>query len=302
MDDKLQTIENMNTGNVTVIRVVKGGTMKRSTIIILGVSLMLAFGCATVGADVMKSDAKMTQHYESSIFKVTDGGKFSLEILLPEKGLELGVNKVDIIIHNARDKDVTKAKLTVKPWMRAMGHGTKEQVVISEKGGGLYTVSNINFSMTGKWELQVDVREGKVSDKAIIELPVVGAMGHTSMMKAPDASMIDQAASKMSRDGLYQISYESRVDPVPVNRIHSWSITVKTKDGKPVENAKIKIAGDMPEHGHGFPTEPEVTGYLGEGKYLVEGIKFSMPGWWVVEFHVMAGGKMDNAGFNLVVK
>ena len=40
----------------------------------------------------------------------------------------------------------------------------------------------------------------------------------------------------------------------------------------------------MPEHGHGFPTVPEVTEYLGDGKYLVEGLKFSMPGWWVGQF------------------
>jgi hypothetical protein len=42
-------------------------------------------------------------------------------------------------------------------------------------------------------------------------------------------------------------------------------------NGEPVENATIAVDGDMPEHGHGLPTCPQVTKYLGNGDYLVEG-------------------------------
>jgi hypothetical protein len=58
----------------------------------------------------------------------------------------------------------------------------------------------------------------------------------------------------------------------------------------------------MPEHGHGMPTQPEVTQELSGGEYLVEGMKFSMPGWWVMKFHIKTIDKEDHATFNLLLK
>ena len=58
----------------------------------------------------------------------------------------------------------------------------------------------------------------------------------------------------------------------------------------------------MPEHGHRLPTQPKVTKNFGDGTYLVEGIKFSMPGWWVMTFAIKAGGKTDTVTFNLQLK
>jgi hypothetical protein len=58
----------------------------------------------------------------------------------------------------------------------------------------------------------------------------------------------------------------------------------------------------MPEHGHGLPTQPEVTKGMGDGDYIVQGIKFSMPGWWVITFKVKAQDMDDTVTFNLVVQ
>jgi hypothetical protein len=55
----------------------------------------------------------------------------------------------------------------------------------------------------------------------------------------------------------------------------------------------------MPQHGHGLPTQPLVTAYLGDGTYLVEGMKFQMGGWWVVDFTIEANGQSDTVRFNL---
>jgi len=63
----------------------------------------------------------------------------------------------------------------------------------------------------------------------------------------------------------------------------------------------IRVDGDMPEHGHGLPTRPRVTAYLGNGDYLVEGMKFQMTGWWYVEFDVSAGGTQDTVRFDFVL-
>ncbi|MDF1526598.1 MAG: FixH family protein [bacterium] len=277
--------------------------MKKAILSLMILGLISWTGCATTQTahDDGGMHAPMTQHYEDSIFKVTENGEFSVEVLFPDKKVEMGVNNVDLIIHNKKDEDVTGAKITVTPWMPSMGHGVMETPVANEKGGGLYNVKNVVFSMTGDWELRLEIASGSTADSVKIPLPPVGAMGHTHTMKAPSPSEIDTSMEKTSMKGQFNVSYKSDVHPIPVNRLLSWNLDVKTADGQPVKNAQIKILGDMPEHGHGFPTEPEVSGTMEDGQFLVEGLKFSMPGWWVVTFHITAGEMMDQVSFNLLL-
>jgi hypothetical protein len=49
----------------------------------------------------------------------------------------------------------------------------------------------------------------------------------------------------------------------------------------------------MPEHDHGLPTAPAVTRNLGNGDYLVEGLRFHMNGYWELEFTITARGATD---------
>ena len=88
-------------------------------------------------------------------------------------------------------------------------------------------------------------------------------------------------------------------ESIKVGRLHSWNIQVVTADGTPVDSAKITVDGGMPQHGHGLPTKPIVTQHLGEGKHLVEGMKFNMGGWWTVTFTVDAPAGADSVTFNL---
>ena len=83
-----------------------------------------------------------------------------------------------------------------------------------------------------------------------------------------------------TRDGKhFRVSYKSKVEPLPLNRIHSWILHVDTLNDKPVGKATISVHGGMPAHKHGLPTQPEVT-ETGIGDYLMEGLKFSMTGIW----------------------
>jgi len=250
----------------------------------------------------LEKHSATTKHYEGSLHSMMDNGEFSVEIILPDEGLEMGVNKIDLIIHDKKDKDVPGAAVTVTPWMPEMDHGVSEPPTVQEKGGGLYVVEDLTLTMTGKWELRLKVVKGKIEDTAVIALPMVGAMGHMHDMKAPDMEKMDMATEKESAKGLFKVSYESRTTPIPLNKIISWELEVKRTGGGKVESANITVVGDMPEHGHGFPTVPEVTEHLGDGRYLVEGLKFSMPGWWVVNFHIMDKDMMDSVSFNLMVE
>jgi len=112
---------------------------------------------------------------------------------------------------------------------------------------------------------------------------------------------LDLSATRLSAQGLYRIRYVSRRDPIPLNQIHTWTIHIETADGRPVEHAAVSVDGKMPQHIHGLPTRPQVTKELGHGDYLVEGLKFHMLDWWVVEFQVDAAGARDIVRFDLVL-
>jgi hypothetical protein len=115
-------------------------------------------------------------------------------------------------------------------------------------------------------------------------------------------SDLDLSTTRLSNQGVYKVSYAPRRGPIAINQIHAWTIHVETADGRPVTDAAITVDGDMPQHGHGLPTRPQVTKHLGNGDYLVEGMKFQMGGWWVVDFTIDANGQQDTVRFNMILK
>ena len=127
-------------------------------------------------------------------------------------------------------------------------------------------------------------------------------MGHEhAMMHAPPPKDLDYATEKMTVNDTFKVSYKSTGGLIRINRIHSWELTIRDADGQPVNDAKVTVVGDMPEHGHGLPTQPEVFNMGVDGFYRIDGMKFQMPGWWVVTISVMADGVHDAVSFNLDV-
>jgi hypothetical protein len=57
----------------------------------------------------------------------------------------------------------------------------------------------------------------------------------------------------------------------------------------------------MPQHDHGLPTSPQATEYLGGGRYRIEGIEFTMRGWWQLRFGISAAAGSDSVVFNIVL-
>lgn len=123
-----------------------------------------------------------------------------------------------------------------------------------------------------------------------------------------DAMGMDMSGGSMPADlldaqptdnGQFRVSAVSRIDPVVINETHAWTLRVETAGGDAVENARIEIAGGMPEHDHGFPTAPRVTQDLGEGEYLLEGMRFNMGGVWVLTLEISAGGESDSLTFEI---
>jgi hypothetical protein len=77
---------------------------------------------------------------------------------------------------------------------------------------------------------------------------------------------------------------------------------LETADGQLVENATVTIDGGMPQMGHGLLTHPQVPEYVGNGDYLIEGVKFEMTGWWVMDFIITADGQSDTVRFNMMLQ
>jgi hypothetical protein len=89
------------------------------------------------------------------------------------------------------------------------------------------------------------------------------------------------------------------LSPIVIGKLHSWTVTLTTPRGKPVQHAEISITGGMPQHGHGLPTRPQVTGEPAPGRYLIEGMKFNMRGWWTLTLTIQGSAGPDSVTFNL---
>jgi hypothetical protein len=112
---------------------------------------------------------------------------------------------------------------------------------------------------------------------------------------------LDLALEKPSAAGTYRVTLVPPAQAPAINQMHSWKVRLATPAGAPVQGAHFGVGGGMPQHGHGFPTHPRVTRELADGTYLLEGMKFSMTGWWEVKLDIQGPQGPDKVTFNTVV-
>ncbi len=97
----------------------------------------------------------------------------------------------------------------------------------------------------------------------------------------------------VSEAGTFSVDYRASIDPVVINRMHYWDIVVRDAGGEPVAEARIEVAGGMPEHPHGLATVPRVSAGEAPGHYRIDGLRFHMPGAWVLELTIDDGTQRD---------
>jgi len=85
-----------------------------------------------------------------------------------------------------------------------------------------------------------------------------------------------------------------------VGAFQQCTVTIKNAD-KAILNASVTIDGGMKAHGHGLPTSPKLTATNIPGQYKIEGLKFSMPGDWVIGFKIGLDKIFDQAVFNVSI-
>ena len=98
--------------------------------------------------------------------------------------------------------------------------------------------------------------------------------------------------------------YQARLQPAQPLRLRQMQtvpVLILDANGRPVEGATISIEGGMPEHSHGLPTQPRVKRSLGGGLYEIEGLRFSMGGWWELKLAIASPAGIDRVTFNLAL-
>jgi hypothetical protein len=123
-------------------------------------------------------------------------------------------------------------------------------------------------------------------------------------LTAPQPSQLagsEIAHPKKTANGLFVASFAPERGVVRQGEMQSWLLTLKTVAGAPVEGAAITISGGMPQHDHGLPTSPQATDYLGDGRYRIEGVKFTMSGLWQLHLAISAAAGSDSVVFDIVL-
>ena len=113
---------------------------------------------------------------------------------------------------------------------------------------------------------------------------------------------LDLSLSRATERSVFRVQLASEAAPVPISKLHQWTVHLTGADGAPVTGASLAVDGGMPEHHHGLPTAPRVEAAATPGDYVIKGMKFSMTGWWVLKVDVTApDGRTDRATFNIVL-
>lgn len=102
----------------------------------------------------------------------------------------------------------------------------------------------------------------------------------------------ERASVLESEKGFFRLSYESQLDPIVINRMHSWTLHIDNADGNAVTDAEISVGGGMPQHNHGLATAPSIMA-IGNGNYQLQGLRFHMMGHWELELNIASGGVED---------
>ena len=136
---------------------------------------------------------------------------------------------------------------------------------------------------------------------------LLAACGHANMA---DSNLADRSKppaglnlslEQVSKVGHYTVALTPEPATGPVGKIHRWTVDIRDQGGARVSALSIKVDGGMPQHGHGLPTAPKVTRQLDDGRWLIEGVKFNMPGWWVIDLTIEGPAGMDTIRFNYVL-
>ena len=186
---------------------------------------------------------------------------------------------------------VAGVAIGVQPWMPGHGHGTPEVPTVEDNGDGTYRVANILYTMPGTWELRLSLELDGVSDAVVFTLEVGGEMSGTHPEGEPIAGTSEALGVEVT---LRHMAASTTTGT------HAARLRVM-REGVGVEGLSVGVEPWMPGHGHGTPAVPRVE-ELGQGRYHVENIRYTMPGSWVLRITLAEGETADTVTLPVTVR
>ncbi len=183
---------------------------------------------------------EFTKHFEDSTLLFTEKEMFGVELVIPNERLSTGINEFDLIVHDIEHRDIEGATVTVTPWMPEMGHGAFSPNEVTEKGGGLYSVTNLVMVMGGHWELRVDIKKGDIEDRVVFDFPFIRSGEPYEYIKVSTPAGYDAVIGR--KNPLEELEYKM-VD-TPDGPVKVFNLTVK--------DVGFEIFPDKPMMGWGF--------------------------------------------------
>jgi hypothetical protein len=137
------------------------------------------------------------------------------------------------------------------------------------------------------------------------------AHSHSQMADAGDGgpSFADYTTDRQTAtdDSEFFVTYEPTPDPIPTSELFELDVRVyaSSEMESMVDASALDIEAEMPTHGHGMNTAPEVTREA-TGRFRVRGMKFHMPSDrqnpWVMRVSVEQGDTTDVARFQVITR
>jgi hypothetical protein len=175
-------------------------------------------------------------------------------------------------------------------------HDVRMPAIATSTGGILLPGSRQWHSLCSK---RITMEKYAMPRLTLLSAVFAGFLSLTACVSPP--SGLNLALDRPTTAEKYRVALHPPAGPIPLNKIHAWEIQLLTPSGETVPGARFRVGGGMPQHGHGFPTQPRVTKDLGNGRYLLEGMKFSMPGWWEIKLAIDAPAGTDEVSFNKII-
>ena len=106
--------------------------------------------------------------------------------------------------------------------------------------------------------------------------------------------------TQTSENGHFTVSLDPQDEgEIDLNEFLEWGVSIETADGEAVSPARVTVGGGMPAHGHGLPSQPQVSAADDDGKYLLKGLMFSMQGKWAIDLNIQSESLTDKVSFDL---
>jgi hypothetical protein len=117
---------------------------------------------------------------------------------------------------------------------------------------------------------------------------------------ASPALVVASLHDRPSHNGRYRAEVTS-VSPFAVGTAQQWTVRLERRDHRRVNGAHVSARAWMPDD----PTQPGIpatVSALGGGRYRLDGIRFTRPGWWNVALVVAGARGTDSVAFNVVLR